>query len=174
MTLSPYLVQSISDTGPRVCVRASPEENEWPLANGLAEATEPAGLAHGKGALSVIGTQAIVSPELEYVRRLVADGFVGEVLSSTYLGSGFTWGDEIARGDAYAMDSKNGATLLSVIGGHTVAAIARNVAGIYKLMANDLRHGTHTAPDFDDALVLHMTLDAIERSSATGQRVRVG
>jgi len=269
---------------------------EWPLGNGLAEATQLAGLAHGKGALAVIGTQAIVSPELEYVRRLVADGFVGEVLSSTYLGSGFTWGDEIARGDAYAMDSKNGATLLSVIGGHAVAAIqrvlgpiqevgaelsqrrktvriietgesfpmktpdhvmvnailqsgaplslelrgglprgtrllweingtegdvritaavdqvpvinisplrieaarkgedgyhevevprshyfgledaitARNVAGIYKLMANDLRHGTHTAPDFDDALVLHMTLDAIERSAATGQRVRVG
>jgi hypothetical protein len=31
-------------------------------------------------------------------------------LSSTYLGSGPTWGDEVTRGDSYAMDSRNGAT----------------------------------------------------------------
>lgn len=54
-------------------------------------------------------------------------------MSSTYLGSGFTWGDEIARGDAYAMDSKNGATLRSVIGGHAVAAIQRVLGPIQEV-----------------------------------------
>jgi len=269
---------------------------EWPLGNGLAEAVELARLAREKKALTVVGTQAIASPEVEFVRKLVADGFVGDVLSSTFLGNGFTWGDEVTRGDAYAMDSRNGATMLSIIGGHAIAAVqrvlgpigevgavlsqrrqtvrivetgdtipmqthdhvmvnavlqsgaplslelrggnprgtrllweingtegdlritarnehvpvinisplrveggrkgeegfrelevpqsyyfgledalaARNVAGIYKWMADDWLHGTGTAPDFDDAVALHRVVDAIEQSDRTGKRVRVG
>lgn len=53
------------------------------------------------------------------------------------------------------------------------AVTARNVAGIYRLMAYDLRLGTRTAPDFNDALALHKILHAIEQSDETGQRVRV-
>ena len=98
---------------------------EWPLGNGLAEAIELARLANQKNARTVVGTQAIASPEVELVRKLVVDGYVGDVLSSTYVGSGFTWGDEISRGDAYAMDSRNGATMLSIIGGHAIAAVQR-------------------------------------------------
>jgi predicted dehydrogenase len=54
------------------------------------------------------------------------------------------------------------------------AVAARNVAGIYRMMADDLRLGTHAAPSFDDALVLHKVLDAIEQSDQTGRRVQVG
>ncbi len=269
---------------------------EWPLGNGLTEALELARLANDKKILAVVGTQAIASPEVQFVRKMVADGYVGEVLSSTYIGAGFTWGDDVSLGEAYAMDSKNGATLLSVIGGHAIAAVhsalgqlrevaavlsqrrrtvrvtetgetipmrtpdqvlvsgvlqcgaplsmqlrgglprgtrllweingtegdlritakseqvpvinisplrveagrrdevgyseleipssyyfgledalaARNVAGLYRLMAQDLRHGTHAAPDFEDAVSLHKTLHAIEQSAETGKRVLVG
>jgi predicted dehydrogenase len=96
---------------------------EWPLGNGLAEAEKLATLAKRKQAVAVVGTQAVVSPEVQFVRDLVADGFVGEVRSATYIGSGYTWGDEVTAGDAYAMDSKNGATLLSVIAGHAFSAM---------------------------------------------------
>jgi predicted dehydrogenase len=230
---------------------------------------------------------------VQFVRKLIADGYVGEVRSSTYIGSGVTWGDEVDACDAYAMDSKNGATMLSIIGGHAISAVqsvlgplhevaavlsqrrrtvriietgemipmrtpdqvllsgvlqsgaplslqlrggiprgtrllweingtegdlritskndhapainiaplrveggrrgeggyselevpssyyfgleyilaARNVAGVYRLMAQDLRHGTHSAPDFVHAVSLHKTVDAIERSAETGNRV---
>jgi predicted dehydrogenase len=67
--------------------------------------------------------QAVVSPEVKFIRDLVADGFIGEVRSTTYVGSGFTWGDAVDASDAYAMDSKNGATLLSVIAGHAFSAM---------------------------------------------------
>jgi len=50
-----------------------------PLGNGLAEAVELAGLANDKKLLGVVGTQAIASPEVEYARKIVADGYVGEV-----------------------------------------------------------------------------------------------
>jgi predicted dehydrogenase len=53
------------------------------------------------------------------------------------------------------------------------AVAARNVAGMYRLMAHDLRHGTRTAPSFDDAVALHRTISAIEESAETGKRVRV-
>src|SRR5207244_4532035 len=47
---------------------------EWPLGNGLAEAEELAALARAKGVLGVVGTQARVAPEIEYLRHLIADG----------------------------------------------------------------------------------------------------
>jgi predicted dehydrogenase len=53
------------------------------------------------------------------------------------------------------------------------AVAARNVAGVYRLIADDLRDGTRTAPSFDHARALHKVLHAIEQSSETGNRVRV-
>ena len=44
--------------------------------------------------------------------------------------------------------------------------MARNVARIYALVAADIRTGTRSAPGFNDAVALHETLDAIERSAA--------
>jgi predicted dehydrogenase len=59
---------------------------EWPLGNGLAEAQELARLAKEKRVLGVVGTQACLSPEILYMKQLIADGFVGEVLSSREVG----------------------------------------------------------------------------------------
>jgi predicted dehydrogenase len=42
---------------------------------------------------------------------------------------------------------------------------ARNVAGIYTRLADDIQNGTHTAPTFGDALALHEILDRIEKSA---------
>jgi predicted dehydrogenase len=105
---------------------------EWPLGNGLAEAEEMAALARAKGVLGVAGTQARVAPEVEYLRQLIADGFVGEVLSTTLVARGGalqggggipdkkTWG--------YLLERSNGATLLTIPVGHTLAAL-RDVFG---------------------------------------------
>jgi predicted dehydrogenase len=49
-----------------------------------------------------------------------------------------------------------------------------NVARLYSRMAADLSHGTHRAPTFADAVEIHQVIAAIERSAASGQRVRVG
>src|SRR4051812_22664319 len=53
---------------------------EWPLGNGLAEAVEMADLARTRGLLGAVGTQAPLAPEIDHMKRLIADGFVGEVL----------------------------------------------------------------------------------------------
>lgn len=258
---------------------------EWPLGNGLAEARELADLAEAKGVVAAIGTQMRVAPEVEYLRQLIADGYLGEVLSTTLVGSGGQWGGEADAAHAYLYDKSNGATLLSIPLGHTLAgmrevlggfgdisarmirrrktaritdtgetipatshdqilvqgalesgaafsihyrgglsrgtnllweingtqgdiqvtgatghaqivqlsirgangdmnelaplappavayegwpdsSVARNVARIYALIALDIRSGTRSAPSFRDAVALHETIDAIERSAA--------
>ncbi|MBJ7483867.1 Gfo/Idh/MocA family oxidoreductase [Brevundimonas sp.] len=258
---------------------------EWPLGNGLAEAKDLADLAEAKGVVAAVGTQMRVAPEVEYLRQLIADGYVGEVLSTTLVGSGGQWTAETDAAHAYLHERNNGATLLSIPLGHTLAgvhevlggfsdlaarminrrtttrvtdtnetipmtshdqvlvqgllesgaavsihyrgglsrgtnllweingtqgdlqvtgvtghaqivqlsirgangetsemapltppasaydgwpdnSVARNVAHLYALIAQDIRSGTRTAPSFRDAVALHETLDAIERSAA--------
>jgi predicted dehydrogenase len=91
---------------------------EWPLGNGLKEAEELAALAKKKGVLAVAGLQARAAPPVAYVRDLIEQGYVGEVLSTTLIGSGMGWGSTVEPYNVYTNDKKNGATMLSIAVGH--------------------------------------------------------
>ena len=105
---------------------------EWPLGNGLTEAEEIAALARAKGVLGIVGTQARVAPEIEYLRHLIAEGFVGDVLSTTLVARGGSVQGTGTIPDkktyAYLLDRAKGATLLASPLGHTLAAL-RDVLG---------------------------------------------
>ena len=60
---------------------------EWPLGSKLAEAEEIAVRAKQVSARTAVGLQARCSPTVRYVRDLIRDGYVGEVLSTTLVGS---------------------------------------------------------------------------------------
>src|SRR5436305_1313587 len=51
-------------------------------------------------------------------------------------------------------------------------APAFNVGCVYAALAADVANGTHTVPDFDDAVLRHEVIDAIERSASTRKRVK--
>lgn len=108
---------------------------EWPLGNGLAEAKELADLAEARGRVAAVGTQMRVAPEVEYLRQLISEGYVGEVLSTTLVGSGGQWGGETDAAHAYLYDRSNGATLLSIPLGHTLAGMHEVLGGIKDLSA---------------------------------------
>jgi predicted dehydrogenase len=55
-----------------------------------------------------------------------------------------------------------------------VPSTAVNVAQAYVRLEADLRNGTHTCPDFDDAVKRHRLLAAVEKAAQTGTRVAVG
>ena len=116
---------------------------EWPLGNGLVEARELADLAEARGVVAAVGTQMRVAPEVEHLRALIADGYVGEVLSTTLVGSGGQWGGQTDAAHAYLDDVRNGATLLSIPLGHTLAGF-RDVLGDFASLSARLikRHGT--------------------------------
>src|SRR5207245_4292329 len=56
---------------------------EWPLGNGLEEAQTLAALAKKQGVLAVAGLQARSAPAVTYVRDLIEQGYVGDILSTT-------------------------------------------------------------------------------------------
>ena len=98
---------------------------EWPLGNGLSEAEELAGLARARELSTAVGLQARSAPAVSYLRDLVADGYVGEVLSTTLVGSAGSWGAEMSPpGAHYLLDSANGATMLTIPFAHTLDAVA--------------------------------------------------
>src|SRR6266478_4190544 len=96
---------------------------EWPLGNGLKEAEALAALAKQKGVLAVAGLQARSAPTVAYVRDLIQHGYVGEVLSTTLVGSGMGWGPTVEPANAYLNDKLNGATMLSIALGHASDAL---------------------------------------------------
>jgi predicted dehydrogenase len=108
---------------------------EWPLGNGTAEAEEMAAFARSRGLRGFTGLQARTSPQVGYLRDLVADGYVGEVLSTSVIASGPNWGPTFDDRHAYLLDRANGATMLSIPFGHTVDGLAAVLGEFTELSA---------------------------------------
>jgi len=108
---------------------------EWPLGNGLKEAETMAALAKKQGVLAVAGLQARSAPAVLYARDLAEQGYVGEVLSTTLVGSGMGWGPTVDPFNAYLNDKRNGATLLSIALGHTADALCYCLGEVSELSA---------------------------------------
>lgn len=147
----------------RALVRAAIEAGkhvycEWPLGNGLAEAEEMASLARARGVLAVVGTQARVAPGILHLRRLIADGFVGQVLSTTLSANGRSWGASIDHQStsAYLLDQANGATMLSIPVGHTLAAL-RDVLGDFREVSAVIANRRTQVLALDTGAVLPMS-----------------
>ncbi len=118
---------------------------EWPLGNGLEEAETLAALAKKQGVLAVAGLQARSAPSVAYVRDLIEQGYVGEVLSTTLIGSGMGWGPTVEPFNAYLNDKKNGATMLSIALGHAADALCHCLGEVRELSATmALRRKTST------------------------------
>src|SRR6266849_5091160 len=115
---------------------------EWPLGNGLNEAETLAALAKKQGLLAVAGLQARSAPAVAYVRDLIEQGYVGEVLSTTLIGSGMGWGPTAEPFNAYLNDEKNGATMLSIALGHTADALCYCLGEVRELSATMTRRRT--------------------------------
>jgi predicted dehydrogenase len=96
--------------------------SEWPLGINLTEAEDLAALARSRHVRTAIGLQARSSPLLRYLRDLVANGYLGTMLSTTLVSSHNAWADALKTGP-YILDKANGANLLTVGFGHTVDAV---------------------------------------------------
>lgn len=95
---------------------------EWPLGNGLAEAEQLERLARQTGVFARVGLQARAAPVINHIRELLAQGYVGTVLSSSIVASAFNWGADVLDCYGYLLDRKNGASMLTIPFGHTMDA----------------------------------------------------
>ena len=106
---------------------------EWPLGRTTAEAEELAALARAKGVQTAVGLQSRVSPALLYIKELIDDGYVGEVLSChvTTMRDGAL---ERPSSRNWNLDASQGANTLTIANGHVIDAL-RMVLGKFTRVA---------------------------------------
>jgi len=96
---------------------------EWPLALDAAEAEAMLAAARHAGVRHMVGLQDRVHPVLKQVRAMVAGGEIGRLLSVSLISSLASWGPRLPAAEAYRADRANGATGLTVPGGHSLDAV---------------------------------------------------
>jgi predicted dehydrogenase len=106
---------------------------EWPLGRNTDEAARMLDAAKRRGIRHAVGLQGQVSPAILYVKDLVAQGYVGRVLTATMVVCAPNWGASIDR--AYQADRANGANLLTITGGHTIDALCHCLGEFHELNA---------------------------------------
>ena len=94
---------------------------EWPLGRNTEEAQKMLEAANREGVRHAVGLQGQLSPTLNYVKDLVAEGYVGRVLTATLVGCAPNWGATLDR--AYQADFAAGANLMTITGGHQIDAL---------------------------------------------------
>jgi predicted dehydrogenase len=97
--------------------------------------------------------------------RITADAALPEIFPLTVAGA--QGRNEPAELDVPTALTQKWPTLTSLEG-----APAFNVGRVYAAFAADIDNGTHTVPDFADAVRRHEVIAAIERSAASGKRVK--
>lgn len=108
---------------------------EWPLGNGLAESQALADQARAANVRNFIGLQARSGPEFTHVHRLLQEGYVGDILSSSIVASGANWGPFVMPFDAYVLDKASGASMLMIPLGHTLDGVKFCLGDIEHLSA---------------------------------------
>lgn len=95
------------------------------------DAAERHGIRHA------VGLQGQRSPAINYARDLMAEGYVGRVLTATMIGCAPNWGKTIDR--AYQADVANGANLMTITGGHQIDALCYCLGEFRELSAFAIR-----------------------------------
>jgi predicted dehydrogenase len=95
---------------------------EWPLGRDLAEAQEIAA-AVKPGQHVMVGLQALSAASVQQAARLVAEGSLGRPKLLRVFSPTAGWGAEAPQHYAYLQDKRSGATLATIAGGHTLAAL---------------------------------------------------
>ncbi len=95
---------------------------EWPLGANLAEGREMADLAKSKGVQTMVGLQSRTSPAFLTMKEMIADGYVGEVLSChlDQTGAGVL---SRPSGRTWQRDVTLGANTLTISFGHAIDAL---------------------------------------------------
>lgn len=131
--------------------------SEWPLGTGSDQAADLSARAKAAGVRTVIGLQSRFSPVVRHAHDLIADGYVGEVLGTTLVGSGIAWGPETDRAHAYFFDAATGATPLTASAMHALEAM--NFAlGDFADVSAKLVRGRKEVRLADEGITIPMTV----------------
>lgn len=106
---------------------------EWPLGRDTAEAVRLTEAAERAGVRHAVGLQGRVSPSINYVKDLIAEGHIGQPLSGTLFVNAANWGATLDR--AYQASFANGANLMTITGGHNLDVLCHCLGEFHELTA---------------------------------------
>jgi predicted dehydrogenase len=108
---------------------------EWPLGANVAEAERMASFAAERSLKTAVGLQARSNPVVLYVRELIQQGYIGDVLGAnlTHIGQAI-----IDRGEGRIWQGKreHGANTLTIAAGHAIDALCFLLGEFTELSAN--------------------------------------
>ncbi|HEX3864324.1 MAG TPA: Gfo/Idh/MocA family oxidoreductase [Stellaceae bacterium] len=139
---------------------------EWPLGCDTAEAARMRDAAAGKGVRHAVGLQGQTSPAINYVKDLVAQGYVGPVRSATLIGCAANWGATIDR--AYQADFASGANLMTITGGHQIDALCHCLGEFRELNAFAVSQRDHIPLESTGEMVAKNVPDQLVVSGIVG------
>ncbi|AOZ93059.1 Gfo/Idh/MocA family protein [Paenibacillus crassostreae] len=108
---------------------------EWPLGSNTTEALEMQEWVTSRQLPNAIGLQARQAPAINYVKDLLAEGYVGKVLSAHLKISIDGMGGVADKATAYLFDRKIGGNLLTIVGGHNLDAFTYMLGEFKELSA---------------------------------------
>ncbi|WP_243834206.1 Gfo/Idh/MocA family protein [Aeromicrobium chenweiae] len=91
---------------------------EWPFAVDRDEAEKMTAAARGLS--TFVGLQGRSTPTFRWLAELVAQGYVGDVLSASVLSTAIEWGTPVSDSMLYTLDRTQGATMLGIAFGHAI------------------------------------------------------
>lgn len=138
---------------------------EWPLGANLAEAEAMAATALEQGVRTMVGLQGRSDPAVRYARDLVADGYIGEVLTANLsVMTQAIW--ERAAGRLWQRKHANGANTLTIAGGHGIDALCAILGEFAEVSA---RTATRVTEWLDTDANERVPVDAPDSISVSGQ-----
>jgi predicted dehydrogenase len=139
---------------------------EWPLGRDTAEAMRLRDAANRAGIRHAVGLQGQVSPAVNFVKDLIADGHIGRVLSGTLFVNAGNWGKTIDR--AYQTDRANGANLMTITGGHNLDILCHCLGEFRELSAFAVSQRDHIPLQGTGELVAKNVPDQLVVSGIAG------
>jgi predicted dehydrogenase len=137
---------------------------EWPLGANVAEAEEMASYAREHSLRTFVGLQGRSDPTVRYAHDLVAQGYIGEVLTANLsIISQAIW--ERGSGRVWQRDRANGANTLTISGGHGIDAMCAVLGEFAELSA---RSTTRVTEWRDTDANETVTVDAPDSVSIAG------
>ena len=103
---------------------------EWPLGRNVHEAEELRDAARAAGVHVAIGLQTRENPALKKAADLLKTGALGRILSARMFSGTIAFGATESESDSYLEDPENGATHLTIHGGHAIDAVVALLGGL--------------------------------------------
>ncbi|MDR5653815.1 Gfo/Idh/MocA family protein [Ruixingdingia sedimenti] len=108
---------------------------EWPLGATVEEARRTLADTQAAGVVNMIGLQGRQNEAIRYARDLIAEGYVGRIVSVTMKVTQANFGPDETPGNAYTADAANGATILTIAAGQALEAMCHAVGGLRRFSA---------------------------------------